>query len=144
MLERAKENRNPFLYAVFEEVAPVISGLRSVDRDQSWQTGAFRFLKRLDHQGATGRVSLRIRDFGLRSTAEEWVEAFTARSTNSRSPARPLVCVNGVDDSVFPIADMYLLLEHGSPKAARFYSGGHMGGGHAQAVIIQWLKEKLR
>jgi hypothetical protein len=32
LLERAQENRNPFLYTVFEEVAPVINGLRSVDR----------------------------------------------------------------------------------------------------------------
>jgi len=38
---------------------------------------------------------------------------------------------------------MYLLLEHGSPKSARFYAGGHMGGGNSQAVIVQWLKEKL-
>jgi hypothetical protein len=38
---------------------------------------------------------------------------------------------------------MYLLLEYGNPKAARFYPGGHMGGGDAQAVIVQWLKEKL-
>ena len=28
----------------------------------------------------------------------------------------------------FPIADMYLLLEHGDPKTARFFPGGHMGG----------------
>jgi hypothetical protein len=27
LLERAQENRNPFLYTVFEEVAPVINGL---------------------------------------------------------------------------------------------------------------------
>ena len=43
----------------------------------------------------------------------------------------------------FPIADLHLLLEYGGPKAARFYPGGHMGGGDAQAVIVQWLKEKL-
>jgi len=58
-------------------------------------------------------------------------------------PCAPLLCVNGVDDSVFPIADMHLLLEHGAPKASRFYAGGHMGGGNSQAVIAQWLKEKL-
>ena len=33
LTERAKENRNPFLYTVFEEVAPVIHGLGSVDRE---------------------------------------------------------------------------------------------------------------
>jgi hypothetical protein len=83
-----------------------------------------------------------------RSTAEEWVEYAPRLSLLDQGildkPCAPLLCVNGVDDSVFPIADMYLLFEHGSPKAARFYPGGHMGGGHAQAVIIQWLKEKLR
>ena len=58
-------------------------------------------------------------------------------------PCAPLLCVIGVNDSVFPIDDLYLLLEYGNPKAARFYPGGHMGGGDAQAVIVQWLKEKL-
>jgi hypothetical protein len=28
-------------------------------------------------------------------------------------------------------------------QRAFFYPGGHMGGGDAQAVIVQWLKEKL-
>jgi hypothetical protein len=34
-MQRAKENRNPFLYTVLEEVAPVIDQLRSVERE-SW------------------------------------------------------------------------------------------------------------
>ena len=34
LLGRAKGNRNPFLYTLYEEVAPVIDGLRSVDREQ--------------------------------------------------------------------------------------------------------------
>ncbi|HLN88175.1 MAG TPA: alpha/beta hydrolase, partial [Candidatus Limnocylindrales bacterium] len=33
LTERAKENRNPFLYTVFEEVAPVIDRLGSVDSE---------------------------------------------------------------------------------------------------------------
>jgi esterase FrsA len=82
-----------------------------------------------------------------RSTAEEWVEfsprlSLLSQGVLSRTCA-PLLCVNGVNDSVFPIADMYLLLEHGSPKTARFFPGGHMGGGGAQGVILAWLKEKL-
>jgi len=44
---------------------------------------------------------------------------------------------------VFPIADMHLLIEHGAPKSARFYPGGHMGGGNSQAVIVAWLKQQL-
>jgi len=35
LLERARENRNPFLYTVFAEVAPVIDRLRTVER-ASW------------------------------------------------------------------------------------------------------------
>src|SRR6185295_6342009 len=38
LLGRAKENRNPFLYTIFEEVAPVIEGLNSVDRE-AWAHG---------------------------------------------------------------------------------------------------------
>jgi esterase FrsA len=82
------------------------------------------------------------------SSAEEWVEYSPRLSLLDQGilhrPCAPLLCVNGVNDSVFPIADMYLLLEHGSPKSARFFPGGHMGGGNAQAVIISWLKEQLK
>ena len=34
LLERAQENRNPFLHTIFQEVLPVITGLRSVDREE--------------------------------------------------------------------------------------------------------------
>jgi hypothetical protein len=36
---------------------------------------------------------------------------------------------------------LHLLLEHGGPKAARFYPGGHMGGGDAQAVSFNGSKK---
>jgi hypothetical protein len=56
----------------------------------------------------------------------------------------PLLLVNGVQDSVFPIRDMYLLLEHGGPKTARFFADqGHMGGSRATDIIISWLKWNL-
>ncbi len=83
-----------------------------------------------------------------RSSAEEWVEYSPRLSLLNQGvlgrPCAPLLCVNGINDSVFPIADMYLLLEHGNPKTARFFPGGHMGGGAAQQVILGWLKENLR
>jgi esterase FrsA len=82
-----------------------------------------------------------------RSTAEDWIEYAPKLSLLDQGildqPCAPLLCVNGITDTVFPIADMYLLLDHGTPKSARFYSGGHMGGGNSQAVIVQWLKGAL-
>jgi hypothetical protein len=58
----------------------------------------------------------------------------------------PLLCVH---DTIFPIQDYYLLLQHGDPKSARFFQGGHMGRGedHSQAAtvppMVSWLCEKL-
>ena len=82
-----------------------------------------------------------------RSRAEEWIDYAPNLSLLDLGildkPCAPLLCVNGVQDSVFPIADMYLLLEHGAPKAARFYPDGHMGGGNSREVIIGWLRQKL-
>ena len=82
-----------------------------------------------------------------RATAEEWVEYSPKLSLLDQGildqPCAPLLCVNGLKDSVFPIADMYLLFDHGDPKSVRLYPGGHMGGGSSQAVIVQWLKQRL-
>ena len=82
-----------------------------------------------------------------RSTGEEWLEYSPRLSLLDQGildrPCAPLLCVNGINDSVFPIADVYLLLEHGAPKWARVYRGGHMGGGDAQAVIVDWLRDRL-
>lgn len=60
-------------------------------------------------------------------------------------PSAPLLCVNGVDDSVFPIEDMYLLLRHGDPKSARFFPGGHMGHGPKLfPTIVAWITSQVR
>ena len=46
-------------------------------------------------------------------------------------PSAPILIVNGKLDDQAPIADSYLLMEHGSPKEARIYpQGGHMGATH--------------
>lgn len=59
-------------------------------------------------------------------------------------PCAPMLLVNGVKDSVFPIADMYLLLEHGDAKSARFFATqSHMGGPQALQVAIAWLAQRL-
>jgi pimeloyl-ACP methyl ester carboxylesterase len=86
-----------------------------------------------------------------RKTFEEWVEYAPKLSLLDQGlldrPCAPLLCINGVDDSVFPIADHYLLLQHGSPKAARFFPGGHMGHGpgwDTTDTLVTWLAARLR
>lgn len=58
-------------------------------------------------------------------------------------PCAPLLLVNGTEDSVFPIRDMYLLLGRGDPKSARFYPGGHMGPPAASDAILAWVRARL-
>ena len=65
-------------------------------------------------------------------------------------PSAPILIVNGKLDDQAPIADSYLLLEHGSPKTARIYpEGGHMGAMRGAnpdtivAMIIDWMKDRL-
>jgi len=59
-------------------------------------------------------------------------------------PCAPLLLINGIHDSVFPIQDYYLLLEHGSPKSARFYEAGHMGfTKDTFETIMNWISERL-
>lgn len=83
-----------------------------------------------------------------RNTFEEWVEYCPKLSLLDQCvidrPCAPLLLVNGVKDSIFPIEDMYLLLEHGNPKAARFYDSGHMGNSPTTIpTIVGWLKDRL-
>jgi esterase FrsA len=85
--------------------------------------------------------------FGL-STKEEW-EKYAPKLSLLRQgildrPCAPMLLVNGIHDSVFPIADYYLLLEHGSPKTARFYDAGHMGiTRDTFGTIMSWIAENL-
>ena len=60
-------------------------------------------------------------------------------------PCAPLLLVNGLHDTVFPIEDMYLLLEHGSPKDARLFASGHMGSTpQTRDIMVHWLLDHLR
>ena len=82
------------------------------------------------------------------SSYDEWVATAPRLSLLEQGvldhPSAPLLLVNGVKDSVFPIEDMYLLLEHGAPKSARFFATeSHMGGAHAIDVIVSWLAQQL-
>jgi hypothetical protein len=49
-----------------------------------------------------------------------------------------------LEDRQSPIADLYLALEHGSPKSARVFPGGHMGHTpETRPTIIRWIKDTL-
>ena len=84
--------------------------------------------------------------FGL-SGFDDWVQNAGQFSLLDQGlldePSASLLCLNGVDDSIFPIRDHYLLMEHGSPKTARFYAGGHMGPPEARALAVRWLADML-
>jgi len=86
--------------------------------------------------------------FGL-STYGEWVEYAPRLSLLTQGildmPCAPLLLVNGIHDSVFPIKDYYLLFEHGSPKSARFYDAGHMGfTRNTFEMIMTWIAGNLK
>ena len=45
----------------------------------------------------------------------------------------------GVNDSIFPIEDSLLALEHGGVKEARFFPGAHMGEPGATKTAQAWI-----
>jgi hypothetical protein len=59
------------------------------------------------------------------------------------APSAPLLLVNGRDDAQNSIEDLYLSLDHGDPKCARVFDGGHMGEGPVVPTIRQWVMERL-
>ena len=66
-------------------------------------------------------------------------------------PSAPILGVNGKLDDQAPVDDIYLLMEHGSPKSARIYpQGTHMGrtpgepSAHITTTIVEWLKAQLK
>jgi esterase FrsA len=58
-------------------------------------------------------------------------------------PSAPLLLVNGRDDVQNSIDDIYLSLDHGDPKAARVFDGGHMGEGPVAPTIADWVAGQL-
>jgi len=58
-------------------------------------------------------------------------------------PSAPLLLVNGRDDVQNSIDDVYLSLDHGDPKAARVFDGGHMGEGPVAPTIADWVVRAL-
>ncbi|HWI31478.1 MAG TPA: alpha/beta hydrolase [Microbacterium sp.] len=59
-------------------------------------------------------------------------------------PSAPLLLVNGIDDQQNSIQDIWLSLQHGDPKTARIFPGGHMGVGPVMPTVVAWLVERLQ
>ena len=93
-------------------------------------------------------VETRSRMLGAENDAA-YVEGFRVLSLLDQGlldrPSAPLLLVNGKEDKQCPIADIHLLLEHGSPKTVRLFPGGHMGfGPHTVPTIVRWIGEQLK
>ena len=89
-------------------------------------------------------VETRCRMLGA-SNDEEYVAGFARMSLVDQGlldrPCAPLLLINGRYDRQCPVEDMFLLMEHGSPKSVRFMPGGHMGfGPETVPTIVTWLK----
>jgi pimeloyl-ACP methyl ester carboxylesterase len=104
--------------------------------------------------GAASLLDARGRAMGTK-TLDEFLEAVAPLSLKTLGlldkPSAPLLGVNGKLDDQAPIADVYLLMEHGNPKSARVYpEGHHMGRTPGQpadeiaTMIVGWLKERLK
>jgi dienelactone hydrolase len=104
--------------------------------------------------GAHSLFEARGRAIGV-TTLEEFLEAAPSLSLLTMGlldkPSAPILGVNGKLDDQAPVDDIYLLMEHGSPKSARIYANGHhMGrtpGEPSEPItttIVAWLKEQLR
>jgi esterase FrsA len=89
----------------------------------------------------------RCQAFGV-ANLDELARIFPSMSLQTQGwlekPSCPMLIVNGKDDLQTPIADLYILLEYGSPKSARVFPGGHMGHTpETLPTIIAWLKDEL-
>jgi pimeloyl-ACP methyl ester carboxylesterase len=103
--------------------------------------------------GAHSLLEARGRAMGTK-TLEEFLEIAPRFSLMTMGlidkPSAPILGVNGKLDDQAPVDDIYLLMEHGSPKAARVYTTGlHMGrtpgepADHITTTIVEWLKGQL-
>jgi esterase FrsA len=103
--------------------------------------------------GAASLLDARGRAMGTK-TMEEFLQAAAKFSLLTMGlldkPSAPLLGVNGKLDDQAPVADIYLLLEHGNPKSARIYPEGHHMGRtpgqpseHITTTIVDWLRGQL-
>jgi pimeloyl-ACP methyl ester carboxylesterase len=103
--------------------------------------------------GAASLLEARGRAMGTKSM-EDFLKAAPKLSLKDLGlldkPSAALLGVNGKHDDQAPVDDIYLLMEHGTPKEARIYPDGfHMGrtpGRPAEEItqmIADWLRDKL-
>ncbi len=103
--------------------------------------------------GAANLLEARAQAMGTR-TMDEFLDAVPKLSLKQLGlidrPSAPILGVNGKLDDQAPVQDIYLLMEHGTPKEARIYpQGRHMGRSPGQSedeiptMIANWLKDKL-
>jgi esterase FrsA len=103
--------------------------------------------------GAHSLLEARSRAMGTK-TLEEFLDIAPRFSLLSMGlidkPSAPILGVNGKLDDQAPVDDIYLLMEHGSPKSARIYSNGHHMGRtpgepseHITTTIVEWLRSQL-
>lgn len=91
-------------------------------------------------------MAARARIFGG-STFEDYVARCPGLSLLDQGvldqPCAPLLLGNGRHDLQNATDDIYLSLEHGDPKTARIFPGGHMGAGPIIPTILSWLTRQL-
>jgi len=103
--------------------------------------------------GAHSLLEARSRAMGTK-TLEEFLDIAPRFSLLSMGlidkPSAPILGVNGKLDDQAPVDDIYLLMEHGSPKSARIYANGHHMGRtpgepseHITTTIVEWLRSQL-
>ncbi|KAK3690415.1 yellowish-green 1-like protein [Podospora appendiculata] len=62
------------------------------------------------------------------------------RDGTLEKPCCKVLLVNGTDDEIFPVEDLFVALEHGRPKLARLVKGKkHMGEPESFVVILKWI-----
>lgn len=92
-------------------------------------------------------VETRSRMLGARNDAE-YLAFFRRLSLLDQGlldrPSAPLLLVNGKEDKQCPVADIELLVSHGTPKYVRLFPGGHMGlTPQTLPTIVNWLARQV-
>lgn len=59
-------------------------------------------------------------------------------------PSCRLLLVNGTHDGLMPIEDSMIMMEYGTPKEARFFTGMlHMGYPPANGAVYPWMEQVM-